>query len=175
MNRTISTVLAALALVAAAIWAGSAGASQSAPKPGFAPGTWTGTGILAGTAVDGPMKTVFSGRIRFSLTVSGALAARGAGTWAMTMKGSGPVSSVLKGAASLKVTGSGSDVRYSGTQKVSGTVTDGTLSRPISFSRPLAGRLVITRVGSCKVTGTSPMGDGLKFTWTATKGSGTCL
>jgi hypothetical protein len=175
MHRKLTAMLFALVLIALAALAGVAAAAESAAKPGFSPGKWQGTGTFSGSSTDGPMKTVFSGKARFTLTVKPDLSATGTGTWAMTMKGSGPVTSVMKGTAGLTFRGVGSDVRYSGTQKVAGTVSDGTLSQPIRFTRALKGRLVISRAGSCKVVGSSPMGGGLVFKWTATKGAGTCL
>lgn len=172
--RTLLTVLALVALIALAAVAGSASGAGTA-APGFAPGKWRGTGTISGSSTDGPMSVVYGGTIRFTITVKANLAAAGTGTWAMTMKGSGPVTSVMKGTAALTLNGSGTDVRYSGMQKVAGTVSDGTISRPIGFTRLLKGRLVISRAGTCKVVGTSPMGGGAVFKWTATKGAGTCL
>lgn len=175
MNRNFIATLTILAAIALAVVAGAAPAAETLARPGFAPGKWVGTGTISGSGVDGPMRVVYGGKIRFALDVKPNLTATGTGTWAMTMKGSGPVTGVMKGTAALELTGSGSDVRYSGTQRVSGTVTDGTLSTPIRFTRQLKGRLVISRAGSCKVVGTSPMGGGAVFKWTATKGTGTCL
>ena len=174
MKRTI-TITTVLALALAALALGTASTADSAPKPGFAPGTWKGSGTVSGRSTDGPMTTQFSGRIRFTFTVASNLAVKGSGSWALTMKGSGPVASTMKGTAALTLSGTGSDVRFSGMQHVKGVVSDGTVSRPIGFNRALKGRLVITRAGTCKVTGTTPMGGGMKFTWTATSGTGTCL
>ena len=173
-RRTRATLLAAAALAAAALAAVAAASGQAAPKPGFVPGTWIGTGTISGSSADGPLKTVFSGSISFTLKVAPSLAASGSGSWAMTMKGSGPVSSMMKGSAPVQMRGSGSDVRYTGTQKVSGVVSDGTMSRKLSFSRPLSGRLVITRAGTCRVSGSSTTG-GVTLSWSAQlQGSGTC-
>ena len=172
MSRRLFATIAALAAV---LPLAAAPAAETAAKPGFAPGVWRGTATISGTSSDGPMTTAFSGKVRFTLTVKPSLAAGGTGTWTMTMKGTGPVVSTMKGSAALKLTGTGSDVRYTGTQKVAGTVSDGTISHPVGFTRVIKGRLVITRAGSCKVVGTSPMGGGLSFRWTATNGTGTCL
>ena len=163
------------ALAAAALAALTAAASpQAAPRPGFAPGTWIGTGTISGASADGPMKTAFGGSIRFTLTVAPNLAARGSGTWTMTMRGSGPVSSLMKGSAAVRLRGSGSDVRYSGVQKVSGVVGDGSVSRKIGFSKPMTGKLAIARAGACRVSGSSTSG-GVTLRWSAQlKGSGTC-
>jgi hypothetical protein len=174
MKRTIS-ITTALGLAVGALALGTASTADSAPKPGFAPGSWRGSGTVSGRSIDGPMTTQFNGRIRFTFTVASDLAVKGSGSWAMTMKGTGPVGSTMKGTAALTMSGTGSDVRFSGMQHVKGVVSDGAVSRPIGFDRPLKGRLVITRAGTCKVTGTTPMGGGLKFTWTATSGTGTCL
>ena len=166
---------ATVCLAALAATGGSASAAQSAAKPGFVPGKWLGTGKISGKTGDGPMSEVWSGSVRFTLVVTPGRKADGSGTWALTMKGSGPVASTMNGSATLTMSGPATDVRYTGTQKISGTVTDGVRSTPIGFTRPLKGQLVITRAGSCRVTGTSPMGPGLTFTWTAQlAGSGTC-
>jgi hypothetical protein len=174
MNRKLWTTLAALGLVALAAAVGAASAAGTAAKPGFEPGVWRGTATMSGTSVDGPMTTTFSGKVRFTLTVKPNLAAGGSGTATLTMHGSGPVDGRMSGAASLRLTGTGTEVRYAGTEKVTGTVSDGTISRPIGFTREVGGLLVITRAGSCKVVGTTK-GEGLNFKWTATKGTGTCL
>jgi hypothetical protein len=174
MNGKLS-IATSLATTITAVALALAAAAESAPKPGFAPGVWIGSGTMSGTRVDGPMTTRLSGAVRFRFTVKPTLAASGTGVMTTTIKGGGPVSSILRSVATLSVSGTGSDARVAGTQKVSGTVSDGTISRDIGFSKAFAGRLVIARAGSCKVTGTLPMGDGFKFTWTATKGSGICL
>ena len=167
--------ITAIAAVAAASLIGSASAGQGAAKPGFVPGKWLGTGKISGKTGDGPMSEAWSGTVRFTLVISAGFTAGGSGTWAVTMKGSGPVSSTLNGSAALKLTGAATDVRFTGTQKISGKVSDDVHSNSIAFTRPLNGRLVIARAGKCSVNGTSPIGNGLTFTWSAQlAGSGTC-
>ena len=162
-------------LALAAALASSTAAAPSAPKPGFLPGTWKVSGTISGSSVDGPMTTVFTGKVGLTLTVAKNLKVGGSGTWAMTMTGTGPIGSVMNGTAAVKLSGSSVDVRFAGQQSVSGTVGDGTRSTPISMSRPFSGKLVIKRAGKCRVTGTSPMGGGAILTWTALlAGSGTC-
>jgi hypothetical protein len=164
----------ALAAVTCALAADSQ-AAQAAPKPGFVPGTWQVAGTISGSATDGPMTTVFSGQVRFRLTVAKNLRVGGGGTWAMTMKGTGPVGSTMNGTAAVKLSGTSIDVRFAGQQNVTGTVSDGVLSTPIRMSRPLTGKLVIKRAGHCRVTGIAPMGGGATLTWTALlAGSGKC-
>jgi hypothetical protein len=163
----IATALSALALEAAL-------SADSAAKPGFAPGTWHGTATMSGTSSDGPMTTTFSGKVKFTLTVKPSLLAGGSGVATMTLHGTGPVDGTMSGKATLTLSGTGSDVHYAGSEKVSGTVSDGTISRPIGFARQVKGDLLITKAGSCKVVGTTK-GKGLNFKWTATKGTGTCL
>jgi hypothetical protein len=171
MRKTLLALCAALALVVAA----SASAKQDAPKPGFMPGTWNGTGKISGKTGDGPMSEVWSGNVRFTVVVGNDRKAGGSGGWALTMKGSGPVGSTLTGAAVLRISGAATDVRFAGSQRISGKVSDGVRTSSINFTRPINGHLVITRAGSCRVTGTSPMGAGLTFTWSAQlAGSGTC-
>ena len=173
MNLKATLALTGAALVTTVALAGAASAG-SAAKPGFEPGSWQGVGKISGTTGDGPMSETWSGTVRFKVVVSKSLGVGGSGTWGITMKGTGPVSSTLKGTAALNLSGTATDVRYAGSHKVVGTVSDGVHSTPISFTRPLRGRLVVTRAWSCRVVGTSLMGGGLTFTWTATKGTGTC-
>lgn len=169
--KKATLVLAVVAAVVAAL----AASAPAAPKPGFLPGTWKGVGTISGKSVDGPLTTVFTGKMSFTLKVAPSYSVGGSGVWSMTMKGSGPIASKLSGSAPVTLSGSSVAVRFTGQQKVSGVVSDGAQSRPIGFTRPLAGKLVITRAGTCRVTGTSPMGAGVRLTWTAVlAGSGTC-
>jgi hypothetical protein len=173
MHRTFLTTLTVL-VAAAAVIVGGASTAQATAKPGFEPGVWRGTATLFSKSTDGPMSTTFSGKVKFTLTVKRNLAAGGTGTAVMTMNGTGPVDGKMNGKATFTFTGTGSDVRYAGSQVVSGTVSDGTISRPIGFTLKVNGRLVITKAGSCRVVG-STQGKHLNFKWTATKGTGTCL
>jgi hypothetical protein len=171
----MKTRLLALCAMLGLVVVGSASATQAAAKPGFQPGTWNGTGTISGKTGDGPMSEVWSGKIRFTLVVGPNRKAGGSGDWALTMKGSGPVGGTMTGAAVLRMTGAATDVRFAGTQRISGTVSDGVRTSSINFTRPVNGKLVISRAGSCRVTGTSPMGPGVTFTWSALlAGSGTC-
>jgi len=171
--RRFAGTTAALAVLLATLIASAT--ASAAPKPGFLPGTWKLTGTISGSAVDGPMSTVFGGSIRMTLKVGKDFKVGGNGTWQMTMTGSGPVNSTMNGTAAVKLSGSAVGVRFAGQQSVTGTVSDGVLSTPIRMSRPLSGKLVIKRAGKCRVTGTSPMNGGATLTWTALlAGSGTC-
>jgi hypothetical protein len=174
-TRSRRVAAAAAALAALLVTLIVSATAPAAPKPGFLPGTWNVTGTISGSAVDGPMSTVFGGSIRMTLKVGSNSKVGGNGTWQMTMKGSGPVNSTMNGTAAVTLSGSAVSVRFAGQQSVTGTVSDGVLSTPIRMSRPLAGKLVIKRAGKCRVTGTSPMNGGAKLTWTALlAGSGTC-
>jgi len=162
MKRLITT----LALVAAtAICIVSV--TQAAAKPGFVAGTWNGDGTINGSSVDGPMSTRFDGRMQFKLQVNGSKAVTGSGAWKLTMKGSGPVGSLMTGTANLTFSGTPTDIRYTGMQVVSGKVSDGTVTTPIRFKKAISGRLVVTRAGACRVVGGSPTSGGIKLTWTA--------
>jgi hypothetical protein len=171
----LSPIAAALVAVVAGSLHAVPSTATAAAKPGFAPGIWRGTATMSGASSDGPMTTTFSGKVRFTLAVKPNLAVSGSGTWTMIVKSRGPVSGVTNGTTALTFTGSGSDVRYAGVQKVAGTVSDGINHRPIGFTRPIKGRFAITRAGTCKVVGTAAMGDGRSFKWSAVKGTGTCL
>jgi hypothetical protein len=174
MKRIITTISGSLALLAATAIC-TVSATQAAAKPGFVPGTWNGNGTISGSSVDGPMSTRFSGSMQFKLQVTGSTAVKGSGAWKLTMKGSGPVGSVMTGTANLTFSGTPTDIRYTGMQVVAGKVSDGTHTSPIRFSKKISGRLVVTRAGACRVLGGSPMSGGVKLTWTALlAGAGTC-
>jgi hypothetical protein len=168
MKLSISTIGAAIALLLAAA-AGGAGGSQAAAKPGFLPGTWTGTGTISGTSSDGVMSTTHSGQIRFRFVVTADLSVSGTGTWNVTMKGSGSdTSTTMKGTAALKLSGAARDVRFAGKQAVQGSITASGVTVPIKMApRDLKGRLLITRAGKCSASGTAPMGPGVSLKWTA--------
>ena len=118
-HRIAGTVAALAALLVTLIVATTA---PAAPKPGFLPGTWNVTGTISGSAVDGPMSTVFSGSVRMTLKIGKTYRVGGTGTWQMTMRGTGPVNSTMNGAAAVKLSGSAVDVRFAGQQSVTGTV-----------------------------------------------------
>jgi hypothetical protein len=174
-------VLLAVVAVATVVAAAFVGHGAAAPKPGFLPGTWLGTGVIKGQAVDGPMSTRFGGGITFTLKVSQARAVSGTGTWRMSMAGSQDapadyaVSSTMKGSAAIRFAGRSTAPTYSGTQKVTGEVRSGGMRQPISMTRPVNGRLAIGRAGACLVRGVTVIQQGVTLTWSAKlEGSGTC-
>ncbi|HXH97969.1 MAG TPA: hypothetical protein VNH40_12245 [Gaiellaceae bacterium] len=177
MKHRIAAAAGSLALLAAAASANA----QAAAKPGFLPGTWKGQGVITGSVGDGPMATTFRGKVAFTLRVSRALRVSGTGIWKQLMLGSeaagdNAVNSTMKGSAALKVSGSATNVTFAGTQHVVGVVEAYGLKRALKpFDRPLAGRLVITRAGKCRVVGRSPIQPGVTLAWSALlQGSGTC-
>jgi hypothetical protein len=159
----------------------TAGVADAKAKPGLLPGTWVGKGTIKGHAADGPMSTHFSGGVTFTLRVDKKLHVSGGGTWKMRMLGSedGPsetaVDSSMQGSAAIRLAGASTGPTFSGVQQVRGEIRMGQVARPISFTRPLTGQLVINRAGRCKVTGVTTIQPGVTLTWKAVlKGSGTC-
>jgi hypothetical protein len=162
----LAAALAALALV-------PAGAS-AAPKPGFAPGTWSGSGSTNGTFVLGGNASPVTGNVSFKLTVAKNLAASGSMTLRSTMTTSvGDLDGKMSGVGTLKLSGTGSKVHYAGTLQMKGSLTDGVMTVPFGQAMPLSGDLVITRAGCAKVLGRTNQRFPLK--WTATrKGGSAC-
>ena len=173
--------LISLGLVAALVVALAATTASAAPKPGFLPGTWIGKGTITGTTTDGPFTTHLDGGIAFTLRVDRGLRVSGTGTWRLNMLGSqdGPsdsaVDSTMQGTAAIRFAGTGAVPSFTGNQRVIGEMRMGSMKRPVSFAQTLAGRLVISRAGKCKVVGGAQMPGGGTLRWTAVlKGSGTC-
>jgi hypothetical protein len=179
MKHSVLAAIAALTLTVAAFAAGTASA---APKPGFLPGTWMGKGTISGNVTDGPMSTHFSGGISFTLKVSPKLAVGGSGTRQLNMLGaqdapsSYGVDTSMFGTASIRMTGTPTNVTYAGLQHITGEIRTAGVKRPLTIpDQKVAGRLVIKRAGRCKVTGTSTIQPGVTLTWGAQlQGSGTC-
>jgi hypothetical protein len=173
MKHRIHTVAVALALVLLAA-AGTATAGDSAAKPGFRPGTWNGTGVLATTTETVADLTVrTSGTAKFTLTVSKGGRVTGKGTWTVTQIGTGSVKSTIKGVATVKFSGTATDVRFSGTQVVTTWFGDVAHSAGTTFTRGYTGRLVIKKAGSCRATGGHTFDDGT-FSWKALLNGVTC-
>jgi hypothetical protein len=171
-RRRAARAAAPLALAAALLLPAVA---DGAPKPGFAAGRWDGNGTISDRRVDpGVATTRWTGAVDFGLVVAGGTVS-GTGTWRMTQTGSGRIgTSVLRGTARLRFSGTPTAVSFSGTQQVRGFFRKDGISTPLSMTRPLAGRLKIGRAGHCKVTGVSTGNEG-RFRWTAVlKGAGTC-
>ena len=170
----------ALAVISALVTAVAATA-PAAPKPGFLPGTWIGKGTITGTSTDGPYTTHLDGGIAFTLRVDRSLRVSGGGTWKLNMLGSqdGPsssaVDSTMQGTAAITFAGTGAAVTFTGNARVIGEMRMGDIKRPVSFAQTLAGRLLVTRAGKCRVVGASQVPGGGTLKWTAVlKGSGTC-
>jgi hypothetical protein len=128
------------------------------------------------------MSAFFNGRVAFTLTVSKSLAVSGTGTWKLDMLGSEDapseygVDATIVGAATIALKGTGTNVRFSGTQRMQTEIRSAGKTRlgPVT-ERPLNGRLVITRAGKCRVVGSTPIQPGVTLTWSAKlRGSGTC-
>jgi hypothetical protein len=167
----------AIGLVAVTALAGSLVAtSTAAPKPGFAPGKWIGTGTISGrTSSGGGPLTTFSGKVAFVLTASPDGHVSGTGTWSRTMVGSGPVSAKIVANTSVRVVGTSTAPRLVGTYRAVGTFSGDGITRTSTFA-PLKidELLVIARAGSCRVTGSHTF-EGVTTAWSAQlEGSGTC-
>jgi hypothetical protein len=164
-------IVAGLGVAAALTSAASVGGA--APKPGFAPGTWVGSGIQKGifSIVAGDPSPV-DGTARFTLTVSKSLQASGSLTLKTRMEVdySGLRGTVV-GTAATVISGTGSDIRFAGPMRLAGTLSDGKVSMPFATTRPLRGRLLITRAGCASVIGTTD--SKLAFKWRAVPKQGT--
>lgn len=159
----LAAAVAALALL-------PAGAS-AAPKPGFAPGTWSGSGTTKGIFTLAGQSSPVDGSLRFRLTVAKNLAASGSMTLRSTMTTSiGELDGRTTGSGTLRLSGTGSRVHYEGVVQMKGSLTDGVMIVP--FGRPvsLSGDLVITRAGCAKLAGRTNQRFPLK--WTATRRGG---
>jgi hypothetical protein len=172
MKPRIHTLITMLAVLVFAAFASSASATQSAPKPGFPPGTWIGSGHGdAATGFDGDLITSMSGTARFTLNVSRNGKVTGTGTWATLQTGAGSVGSKITGIAKVTFAGTPTDVRYSGNQVVRTRFVDAGRSQGTTFTRKVSGRLMIKKALSCRVTGghtVGGFGPSVKFIWKAT-------
>jgi len=169
MKRTLSiTVLGAVAALAIAVSVGGA-----APKPGFRAGTWVGSGVQKGIfAVVPDDPTPVDGTANFTLTVSKSNQATGKLTLKtymeldyLGMKGD------ITGVTNATLSGTGSDIRFAGPMRLAGEVTDGKLTVPFSLTKPVSGRLLISRSLCTVVTGGTD--SKLSFHWRAVPKKGT--
>jgi hypothetical protein len=169
--RRLTTILASLA-GAAVLLPMAAGA---APKPGFAPGVWVGSGEFAGrSTIEGPPSD-FSGNVTFRLTVGPDGKVTGQGRYRLKMTAGGEFTGQLTGTAPVKASGTATNAKLAGVAKVAGSIGYEGVEAPISFSRPVTVRLQPSRAGHCKVQGRSTF-IGVTLRWTAQlAGSGTCL
>jgi hypothetical protein len=168
-------VLGLIAAVAVAAFA-FVGHGAAAPKPGFLPGTWIGKGTISGNgpATEGPA-TTFSGTIDFVLVASPGGKVKGSGNWSRTMVGTGNVSATIVAKTRVKVAGTTTTPRLVGSYRAIGTFTGHGVTTTSTFAPvSLNEKLVITRAGKCRVTGSHTF-NGVTTRWTAQlKGSGTC-
>lgn len=176
MKHGMHTLIAALALLLFTAAAGTALATESVAKPGFPAGTWTGTGVLAGTTETvGDITTRSRGTARFTLNVSKDGTVTGKGTWRVTQIGSGSVGSRIVGVSSVRFSGTPIDVRFKGTQVITTAFVDPAHTTGNTFKRkePITGHLVIKKALSCLVTGGHSF-DGGTFRWKASLEGVTC-
>ena len=169
MKRNFTTAV----LVAVAAVTVGASVGGAAARPGFAPGTWIGSGAQKGlfSVVPGDLSPV-DGSAAFTLKVSSSLRASGTLTLKTRMAiDHAGMRGVVVGVATVPFSGSGSNVRFAGTMKLTGKLTDGNLSVPFSLSKPFRGRLLITRAGCLSVTGKTD--SQLAFAWKAVPKPGT--
>ena len=174
----------ALALAALAVTlATTATAGTAAPKPGFLPGVWVGSGTIKGSVTDGEMYTMFNGRVSFTLKVNKSLGVAGTGSWKVDMIGAQTESSTqyavdatIVGTASIALKGTSTNVTYSGKQKLMTQIRAGSRRTTLKESEAdLFGRLAITRAYTCKVVGSTVIQPGVTLNWSARlKGGGSC-
>ena len=171
LTKLSATALAALAVTLAT----TATAGTAAPKPGFMPGVWVGSGTIKGSINDGGMYTMFNGRVSFTLKVSKSLGVSGTGTWKVDMLGaqvdapsSYGVDATIVGTASIVLKGTSTNVTYSGKQKLMTQIRAGSRKTTLKESEAdLFGRLAISRAYTCKVVGSTVIQPGVTLTWSA--------
>jgi hypothetical protein len=155
-----------------ALAAGRAAGAASAPKPGFAPGTWVGSGVHKGVFTLAGNSSPTTGTVSFTLVVDPSLRARGTLTLKSTMRlAIADMRGTVSGAGTLAISGTGSDVRFAGTIAMRGRITDGKVTVPWQTTRPLSGRLIITRAGCTQVVGKTAQN--FPISWTAVPKPGT--
>ena len=174
MTRTLIATLIALTLGAAL--AGAAGSEAgAAAKPGFLPGTWLGSGVTKGLfdIGDGHASPTTS-KVAFTLVVDKSLRASGTLQLSTTQQTSiEKLHGVVVGGGTMKISGTGSDVRFAGTLALQGKMTDGKVTIPFKLARPITGRLVINKAGCTKVVGrTAQM---FPISWSAVPKPGTLM
>lgn len=165
----------ALALAALAVTlATTATAGTAGPKPGFMPGTWVGSGTIAGTVEDGLMTTKFDGRVTFRLKVSEKFVVSGAGSWTQTMFGTQDapsqygVGAMITGNAAITLKGTSTKVTFSGKQTLVTEIRAGSRrTRTNESEYDLNGRLVITKATQCRVDGKTEIQPRVFLTWSA--------
>lgn len=163
LSLAAAASLAALALV-------PAGAS-AAPKPGFVPGTWNGSGATKGIFTVGGQPSTVDGSLRFKLTIAKDLKASGSMTLRSTMRTSiGDLEGTTTGSGTLRLSGTSTRVHFAGTVAMKGSLTDGVMTVPFGRPVPLSGDLVINRAGCAKVVGRTNQNFPLK--WTAQRKGG---
>jgi hypothetical protein len=152
--------------------AAAAATADAAAKPAFRPGVWIGTGTQSGTFDLAGEASPVHGTAKFRLVVSRSGVASGRLTLRTTMTVSKYIEGTLTGVATLRLSGTASNVRMSGSIRMSGEVTDNGTSVPFAITKPLSGRLVIGRATCRKVTGKT---DALMpFRWSAASSSARC-
>jgi hypothetical protein len=169
MKRTIAVPV----FLAAMVFLIAASVGGAAPKPGFAPGVWVGAGTQKGmfSVVPGDYSPV-DGKAAFTLKVSGSSRVSGSLVLQTRMAiDHAGLRGTVTGRATATLSGSGSDVRFAGPMRLTGTLTDGKLSMPFAVTKPMSGRLLITRAGCLSVTGKTD--SQLAFTWRAMPKPGT--
>ena len=107
-----------------------------------------------------------SGHANFTLKIRRGGRVSGTGKWVTTEVGSGAISSQITSVARVSFGGTARLPTYAGTQTVTTSFSDGTISDGNTFERPFKGALRITRAGHCRVTG-GHSAEGISFTWTA--------
>jgi hypothetical protein len=161
-----------LAVLVAVLAVTGATVADAAPKPAFRPGTWVGHGSLSGTFDLGGEVSPVRGRVAFTLTVSKSGLVSGRLKVRTTMTVSKYIKGSVIGVGALTLSGTASDVRMSGSLRMTGELTDRGVTVPFDLTEPLRGRLVITKAGCTLVTG---MTSGrAAFTWSATPKTASC-
>jgi hypothetical protein len=171
MTRSLIAIAAGL-VTGVALLAAAGSDAHAAPKPGFLPGTWVGTGIHKGVFTLAGNSSPTTGTVSFTLAVDKSLKASGTLMIKTTMHTSiEDMRGTVVGTGTMKISGTGSDVRYSGTLALKGKLTDGKVTIPFRLTRPVSGGLRITRAGCTKVSGKTAQN--FPIFWTAVPKPGT--
>lgn len=172
MTRSLIATAAGL-VVGAALLAAAGSNAAAAPKPGFLPGTWAGSGTHKGVFDIGdghPSPT--TGTVRFTLVVNKNLEASGTLVIKTTMFTKiEDMRGKVVGTGTMRISGTGTDVRYAGNLALKGKLTDGKVTIPFGLTRPVSGALRITRAGCTLVAGRTAQN--FPITWTAVPKPGT--
>jgi hypothetical protein len=171
---TAGRAIAALAAAAGLLLALGATGASAVAKPGFPSGTWNGKGTLtAPTETVADLTTRIGGKLTFRLNVSGGKVS-GTGKWTIVQVGTGSIASKITGVANVTFSGTPTNVTFSGMQTMHMEFVGYGKHTERTITRSYKGVLVITKAGSCKVSGGHTNGK-TTVKWSALLAGVTCV